>query len=288
MAVDSRGKILRIGMAQIDCKAGDVETNIQKTIKLINAYREKVDLLIFPELSLTGYSVGKNFHKCAMRLDDPRLKFLMGQTTGITVAVGLIEETPSFKFHNSLVFMRDKGIVHAHRKIYLPNYDIFEEKKYFAAGVRFDCFDHTHFRIAPLICGDAWNPALVHLAASDEANILVISACSPAYSLGGRLSNQINWQRLIRFYATMYGSYVAFINRAGSERGLSFYGRSTLINPFGEVVSSARGDKEGVIIGTVNLGIVRKARTILNTIRDENLPFIQNKLSKIITNKDYS
>jgi len=286
--MDTRSsKILRIGMAQIDCKVGDVNANLQKVLGLIEAYRDKVDLLIFPELSLTGYSVGKNFHKCAMRLEDPRLKLLMKQAGNMTVGVGLIEETPSFRFYNSLVFIRASGITHTHRKIYLPNYDIFEEKKYFSVGAKFNCFDHTPFRIAPFICGDAWNPALVHIAAADEANVLIISACSPAHSLGGRLSNQANWQRLIRFYATTYGSYVIFVNRTGRERGLNFYGRSALINPFGEMVSSARGDKEGVTIGTVNLSLVRKARTILNTIRDENLEFIQKELSKIIANKDY-
>jgi len=287
MTPELNKKILRLGMAQINCEVGNVEANAQKTIDIINQQKGKVDLLVFPELSLTGYTVGENFHKYAMRLDDPLLKKLMKQVQDITVAVGIIEETPSFKFYNSLIFIRNGNIIHVHRKVYLPNYDIFEEKKYFSSAANYQTFNHSYFRIGPLICGDAWNPALVHLAAADEANLMVISASSPDRDFGGRLSNQKNWHRMIRFYAVMYGSYVAFINRVGSERGLKFYGTSTLINPFGEVVSAAKDDEEGVTTGVINLGLVRRARTLLNTIRDENLDFIQKELKKIIHNKDY-
>lgn len=274
-------------MAQVDCALGDIEANIKKAITLTNEYRGKIDLLIFPELSLTGYSVGKDFHKCAMRLDDPRLKKLIKNTNGITVAVGLIEETPGFKFYNSLAFIKDGAIMHTHRKIYLPNYDIFEEKKYFAPGSNYRTFSHSPFRIAPFICGDAWNPALVHLAATDEANLFLFPACSADYQLGGKLPNQKTWHRLAKFYAMIYGSYVVFVNRTGGERNLNFYGQSTMVNPFGEVVKSAKGNEEGVIVDSINLSQVRRARTILHTVRDENLNLILKELTRVINNKDY-
>ncbi len=283
----SEKRLLRVGMAQVDCALNDVLANLAKATELVEAHRDHLDLLIFPELSLTGYSVGEQFHSVAMRLDNPDLQRLMEAAQGITVGVGLIEETPSFRFYNSFIYFRDGEIVHTHRKIYLPNYDIFEEKKYFAVGSRFDCFNMGQFRLGQFICGDAWNPALVHIAAADEANVLVFSACSPDYALGNRLSNRKNWLRLARFYAIMYGAYVIFVNRTGEERGLSFYGRSTIFNPFGEVTCSARGTLEGVSTCRINLNQVRKARTVLHTMRDENLDFIQRNLTRVMQAKDY-
>lgn len=283
----SSKKNLRVGMAQVDCALGDLDYNIKKTIEVIKRAREKTDFLVFPELSLTGYGVSKDFHKYALRIDDPRLQELAEQAQGVTVCVGAIEETPSFDFYNSLVFMRDGKITHVHRKIYLPNYDIFEEKKYFATGTKFRSFNHESFRVAPFICGDAWNPALVHLAAADEANIFVFSACSPNYSLGGKLENMKSWKSLIHFYAMIYGAYVVFVNRTGQERNLNFYGHSTIIDPFGEEVASAQGNEEAVIIGELGLHKVREARVTLHTMRDENLHFIQQQLSRIIDNKKY-
>ena len=274
---------LRVGMAQVDCELYDVRANMAKATELIKAHCGSLDLLIFPELSLTGYSVGEKFHTVALRMDNPDLKRLMGAAKGITVGVGFIEETPSFQFFNSFLYFRDGEIVHKHRKIFLPNYGVFEEKKYFASGSRFDCFDHDKFRIGHFTCGDGWNPALVHVAASDAANVIVFSACSPDIALGSgnRLSNRKNWLRLARFYATMYGIYVVFVNRTGSERDMNFYGESVIVNPFGEMVISARGRTEGVFAGSLNLNHVRKARTVLHTVRDDNLDFIQRSLSRV-------
>ncbi len=92
--------------------------------------------------------------------------------------------------------------------------------------------------------------------------------------------------RLARFYAAIYGAYVVFVNRTGSERGLDFYGESSLINPFGEMVTHARGRQEGVFSGTINLNQVRKARTMLHTVRDDNLDFIQRNLDRVRSTRD--
>lgn len=281
---NSKNQKIRIGMAQMNCRLGNIKENADKTIQIIEEYKDSLDLIIFPELSLTGYSVGSSFAKYAMRLEDRRLEKIMKRTQGVTIGVGMIEESPAFKFFNSLVFMRDGNIEHVHRKIYLPNYDIFEEKKYFSTGPRYSCFNLHSFRIAPFICGDAWNPALIHLAAADDANVLLISASSPRYLLGKKLSNKKNWQRLIKFYATMYGSYVVFTNRTGEERKLKFHGQSTLVDPFGKIIKTSKR-KEGVLVAELNLSVVRKARTILYTMRDENLDFIHRGLNEIINKR---
>ncbi len=114
-------RILHVGMAQVDCELYDVLANMAKATELIEAHRGDLDLLIFPELSLTGYSVGEKFHSVALRLDNPDLKRVMIAAKEITVGVGVIEETPTFQFYNKLLFFRDGQIAAKHRNICLPN-----------------------------------------------------------------------------------------------------------------------------------------------------------------------
>ncbi len=223
--------MLRVGLAQVDANLGDVAANIARARRAIEAARGRVDLLVFPELALTGYTVGNRFHELALRVDSPLFRDLIDATTDVTVAIGFVEETDAFDFFNSLAFIRNRQLLHTHRKIYLPNFGVFEERKFFTAGRNFDPIDLGRFRLAPFICGDAWNPASVHLAAADQAHVLVIAACSPDGALGSRLSTKENWKRLNRFYAAMFGCYVIFVNRVGNEGPLAFWGEREIIDP---------------------------------------------------------
>jgi predicted amidohydrolase len=275
---------LRIGLAQVDADLGDVSANVDRAVGLIDSARGHVDLLVFPELALTGYTVGNRFPSLALRTDDPLFQRLVEATTDndVAVAIGFVEETDAFQFFNSLAFLQHGRLLHTHRKIYLPNYGVFEERKFFSAGRNFDTLDVGRFRLAPFICGDAWNPASVHLAAADQCHVIVIAACSPDGALGSRLSTKENWKRLNRFYAAIFGCYVVFVNRAGSEGPLKFWGESEIIDPFGQPVAVSSGEAEELVYGEADLGQLREARTVLHTLRDDDLSFLQRRLEKII------
>lgn len=280
-----RHQVMKVGLVQMDSVLGDLEANVQHVVKLADAHRGKVDLLVFPELALTGYAIGARFHEFALRPGDEKLSELLEASHGITLAVGFIEETDAFHFYNSLAFIRDGKLVHVHRKIYLPNYGIFEERKYFKAGTKVDTFELGRFRIGPFVCGDAWNPGLVHMSAADHAHILIFSVCSPEKGLGNRLSSEDNWKRMNRFYATVYGCYVIFVNRIGSENTLSFWGQSELIDPFGCQVAGFEGKEEGVLVCELNLAEVREARTTLYTARDDDLDLMERRLKHVKRNR---
>lgn len=282
MGYQKNNYMLRVGMAQMDCKLGDVAFNVQKVIGIIEKHRDSLDLLVFPELTLTGYGVSSQFHEYALRTDSELFQHLVEATVGIRIVVGFIEEDDAFHFYNSVAIIQDQELVAVHRKIFLPNYGIFEERKYFAIGRDLTCIDLEGFRMAPYICGDAWNPALVHIGALDRAHILIFSVCSPEGALGTKLSSQASWKRLNRFYASMYGVYVIFVNRTGSERNIKFWGESELIDPFGNVVAASADDSEEVVIGTIERSVIREARTILNTVRDEDPRFLERQLRRVI------
>ncbi len=281
-AILASSPTLRVALAQIDVTPGDYDANLPKIIDLIEQQRGKTDLLVFPEYALCGYLTGKDVYDHALRTDDDVFRALVAATQGITIAICFIEETGAFNFYDSMAFIGDCKILSIHRKIYLVNYGVFEERRHFSVGPKHVSVDRSAFRLAPFICADAWNPALVHLAASDLAHVFIFSACSPTQGLGSRLSTRESWHRMNQFYASMYGVYVLFVNRVGDDGGLQFWGGSQIIDPFGKVIAEAKLNEEDLIEADVHLAEVREARTVLHTVRDENLYFIRRRLDEVL------
>ena len=280
-AVAANAQALRIGVAQVAPELGGVSANAARVKQIIDQRRGEVDLLLFPELTLTGYAVGSRTPELALRADAPVLCDLAEQAAGLAVLVGFIEETDRFQFFNSLALLQGGRVQKVHRKVFLPTYGIFEEGKHFSASRRYELMSIGGFRAAPLICADAWNPALAHVAASLGADMFLIAANSPAGGMGDRLSSREGWLRLARFYASMYGVYVAFCNRVGQEGELRFWGESEIIDPFGQSLAAAGGGGEEVVSAVCDRGLVREARTFLHTIRDDDPAFIAGQLRRV-------
>jgi predicted amidohydrolase len=278
---------LNVALVQMDTFLRDVDKNLAKVAEKIATRDPGVDLMVFPELTLSGYAVGDGHPHAALRLDDPRFCSLVSMTRGVSAMVGLIEETPQLRFYNSVALISDGELRAVHRKISLPNYGIFDEGKIFSRGVAHRCIEIRGFRGAPLICADAWNAGLVYLAALDDANLLIMSVASPNGGLGSRISSQSSWKQLCRFYASIYGCYVIFVNRVGREGPFSFWGESEIIDPFGNVVVSIPDDREGVVQATIDLAIVREARVIMPGLRDEDLLFLQKRLERIVSDREH-
>jgi predicted amidohydrolase len=273
---------MRVALAQVDMEPGDYGANLPKIKRLIDEYRGQTDLLVFPEYTMSGYQTGQAVYDSALKVDDDIFQELVKHTQGITVAMGFIEETGAFNFYDSLAFLRDGEIIGIHRKIYLVNYGAFEERKHFSVGPRHESLNCGVFRVTPFICADVWNPALVHLAGSDRAHIFVFSACSPTQGLGSRLSTRESWHRMNQFYASMYGVYVLFVNRVGFDGDLEFWGGSQIVDPFGQVIAQGKIGEEDVITAELDLSEVREARTVLHTVRDEDLSFIRRRLDGVL------
>lgn len=273
---------MRVSLAQVDMEPGDYDTNLPKIKRIIDEQRGQTDLLVFPEYTFSGYQTGQAVYDSALRVDHDIFQELVSYTKGITVAMGFIEETGAFNFYDSLAFLSDGKIQGIHRKIYLVNYGAFEERKHFSVGPRHESLQMGTFRVTPFICADVWNPALVHLAGSDRAHIFVFSACSPTQGLGSRLSTRESWHRMNQFYASMYGVYVLFVNRVGDDNGLEFWGGSQIVDPFGTVIAQAGIGEEDLISAEIDLAEVREARTVLHTVRDEDLGFIRRRLDDVL------
>jgi len=272
-----------LGIAQSKAVVGDVTRNLEIAADYVRRAKDAdVQLLLFPELALTGYSVGHEFPELAVRLDGPEIDRLKALSKQVDLVMGLIEETPDARFFNSAVCFSDGEIRHVHRKIYPPTYGIFEERRYFGAGSDLRAFDTPWGRIAMLICGDCWHLSLPYLAACDGADILLILAASSEQSLTQTIPSQDAWERLTRSYALTLSFFVAFGNRVGHDGDLRFWGGSHVVIPDSGLAAQARLHDEELLVAEIDLNRVRHQRIVLPFRRDDNLELTARIAQRIL------
>ncbi len=278
-----KGDILKVGIAQIDCALGGLDANEDKHRQMIEQARAAgVDILVFPELSLTGYQIGPKTISAAMRADDARLVRLARDAGEMMVIAGFVEEGYAAQFFNSAAVLHQGEVTFIHRKLNPATYGNLEEGKYFATGRYVETFDMGDtFTGAIMICADLWNPALVHLAALHGATLLISPVCSAHGSVSGDFSNPDGWAATLHFYAMIYGMPVIMANRVGRDGNLVFWGGSSILDPQGRIIAEAKGDEEALIIGELDYAQVREARFRLPTVRDSNLALIKREINRL-------
>src|SRR5262245_60707835 len=150
---------IKIGIAQINPRLGNVEANLDLCEQNVRkATAQQLDLLVFPELSLTGYHVRDLVSTVAFALDSPEMAQLKEWSQDVALVVGFVEESADFHFYNVAAYIAGGEIRHLHRKVYLPTYGMFDEQRYFARGDKVRTFDAPFGRASLLICEDLWHP----------------------------------------------------------------------------------------------------------------------------------
>jgi N-carbamoylputrescine amidase len=273
---------LKIAVAQIAAQYGDIAANLEKHLEMIAAARAGgADVVLFPELSLTGYCVGEQSLALALPRDHAVIGRLTEASRDIWTVFGFIEEGVAAQIHNSLAVLRNGNIGFLHRKLNLATFGKLEEGKHFAAGRYLETFNMgPRWRAGTLICADSWNPALVHLAAVQGATLLLLPVASALGVVGGEFSNPVGWQRALDFYAMVYGMPLAMANFAGEQAGAVFWGGSRVHDPYGNCLAQA-GDGEELIFAELDFQAVLTARYHLPTLRDSNLDLIYRELGRL-------
>lgn len=273
---------MRIALAQIAPVLGDLDANfLQARQVLAEARTQGADLAVFPELSLTGYSLGQDADEVAIEARDERFADLADEAEETSVIVGFHEDGDGLRTYNSAACFERGSLTHLHRKLYLPTYGIFEERKYFSPGQSMRAFDTRLGRMAMLICNDAWQPALSFLAIQDGAQVLFV----PSNSANSRFSDHLDtpgyWRDITRFYARMFECYVVFVNRVGTEDELAFWGGSHVVDPLGNVVAEAAEHEEAVVIADIDLNNVRRRRRKVPLVKEARLALLGRELSRL-------
>jgi len=275
----------RLAVAQVAPVLGDVEKNLALHEKMAReAISQSVNLLVFPELSLTGYFLKDQVPSVALTAEDPALETLRNLSQRVAMVVGFVEEAPGHRFHNAAVYLEGGEIRHIHRKAYLPTYGIFDEQRYLAAGGRIRAFDTALGRMAILICEDMWHPAAAGIAAWDGAEIILCPSASPGRGVGQAepFQNSNTWERVIRAYGDLFTCFVVYANRVGYEDGACFWGGSEVVGPTGASLAKARYLEEDLLVVEVDAGALRRARIANPLLRDERLDLTLRELQRLI------
>lgn len=275
---------LRVGVAQIPSRAGELQANLATHLELIRrAQEEGVGLLLFPELSLTGYDVGPRTPEIALRRDAPEIAELAAASGSMTTVFGFVEEAVAAQFHNAAIAVHAGEIVFLHRKLNLATYGNLEEGKHFAEGRYFETFSlDSRWRAGLLICADSWNPALTHLAMVHGTTLLLVPIASAESAVGGDFSNPEGWELAMRFYAMIYGVPILMANfaRPGAPHEIDWWGGSRIVDPFGRTLSVA-SDGETLLVADLDYEAVKLARYRLPTLRDSNLDLVLRELNRL-------
>ena len=270
-------------LAQIKPKLGCVADNLT-TIEgqIEKACKAGADLIVFPELALSGYFLKDLVPEVALRIDSPEIQRLIELSRSISIAIGFVEETDDYHFFNSALYLEDGAIRHLHRKVYLPTYGLFDEQRYLARGTSFRAFDTKFGRFGMLICEDMWHLSASYILAMDGATTLICLSSSPSRGIeGDSLGSASAWQKLTSTTALFLNCRVLYSNRVGFEDGVNFWGGSEYIAPSGESIVRGALLEEDFVTARVDEGALRRERIFSPMMRDENLFVTMQELQRI-------
>jgi NAD+ synthase (glutamine-hydrolysing) len=280
---------INVGLGQLAPRLADMDHNLVVHLDMVReAVDKEVDLLIFPELSLTGYRLCEKAYDLAIRTadDDPVFSQLLEASRQLDLVASFVEVDERERYYISAVYLSQGLLVHRHRKIYLPTYGMFDEGKYFAPGDQAQSFDTRFGRIGLLICEDFWHLSLPYLLWQDGADILLLISASIEHGLDEVVSTTGKVMAINRAYALLFTDFVIHVNRVGTEAGSQFFGGSTVFGPDGELIAEGPLSEAGLITTSLDLAVLRQARISLPLLRDERAALTHRELARILANYD--
>lgn len=278
---------ITVALAQMYPKLADLKHNLDKHLDYVQqALDQNADLIVFPELSLTGYQVQDLAPEVAIHSEanDPIFAKLLNASQKIDIVVGFVHEDQRKRFYIASAYLSAGEALHIHHKLYLPTYAMFDESRYFARGSRVGAFDTRFGRIGMLICEDFWHVSPAWLLWLDGADIFILNSSSPSRGLNEseRLSGT-RWVELVnQAYGSMFTSYILHCNRVGYEDGKNFWGGSSVVDPDGELMTHGLYFDEALITQEIDLNQLHRTRARLPLLRDERPGLVRRELTRIL------
>lgn len=270
----------RLAAAQIQCALADVACNLETHLHVIKAARcQEIDVLVFPELSLTGYDLGARVPEVAMDRDDPRLIQLAESVGGMLTVVGFVERCSRGEYANSMACLRDGCVIAVHRKVNLCTYGGHEEGKHFGKGQALTFADADGLSCGVMICADLWNPGLAHAAMLERPDVILAPVNAATGMVDGDFDDEGNWLICLKFYAMMYATPMVMAHRYGAEGDAWFWGGSCIVGVDGKVLARAE-DGETLVSADIDTDEIDTARFSMPTHRDADTPLVASLLAR--------
>jgi predicted amidohydrolase len=278
---------IQISLAQINTHLGNVSANLEKHLQLAQqAQASGADLLIFPELSLTGYVLQDLAPTVAhsAKPDDPVFKHLLEASRKMDMVVGFVDEDHRHRFYIASAYLSRGQVLHIHHKVYLPTYGLFDEGRFFAWGDEVCAFDTRFGRIGMLICEDFWHASPPYLLWLDGAELMLFASASPGRGLGSEAQlESARWvEHINRAYASLFTTFVLHANRVGYEDGLNFWGGCTVFDPNGELLVKGPYHQEALVSTEIDLNQLHRTRARLPLLRDERTALALREMNRIL------
>jgi predicted amidohydrolase len=281
-----------VALAQISPKLGTFSDNLGLHLSSIDRARAAgANLIVFPELSLTGYILQDLVPDIAINPGTSNaLAPLLNQCRDIDCVIGFVEVSDRFNYYNAAAYVTQGEIKHIHRKLYLPTYGMFDEMRFFALGESLRTFETRFGDMGLLICEDLWHPSTIYLHAQEGAQVVTTISSSPGRGVrhGPLFQSSEGWTNLLKTTAQFYTLYNIYVNRVGFEDGAHFPGGSMVVGPQGEVVAQAKYFEEDFVIAEIDLDEVRRARLFAPVLRDERLELTLRELTRLINKRNSS
>jgi len=207
-------------------------SNLERVLALIDINSD-ADVVVFPELALSGYMLQDKLFEDAWNLDELVLLAKASNMCDIAIGAAIWDDG---KVYNSALYFSKGELLHIHHKNHLPTYGMFEEGRYFAAGNEIKNFQTVYGTAAMVVCEDVWRAQTFATLATLDVDVIYVLAASPArdFSNDGLLIES-QWDALLKSLALLTKAYIVFVNRVGFEDGLGFWGGSRVITPIGSV-----------------------------------------------------
>ena len=263
---------MKIAIAQCAPALGAVKRNLEMHRDWISkAKGSGAKLVVFPELSLTGYYLKDLAADVACAADDAQLAPIAEASRDIDVLAGFVERSKDATLHIAQGYWSGGALRHVHRKVYLPTYGIFDDGRYFGPGPGFATFESAIGTAGIAICEDLWHLSVPYVYAVGGASVIFSPSASPGRGVaeGGDLGTAASCRMMDQFYAQYLTVYVVFANRVGHEDGIGFWGGSEVVAPDGTLVGRAKDFEEELLLAEIDPALVARERARNPLLRDE-------------------
>jgi predicted amidohydrolase len=271
-----------VALAQISCRVGDKNYNLKKIEKFAKkAKSQKADLIVFPELALTGYVCRDLVYELAETIPGPSVQQMeaIAKREKMHMVVGMLEKSGKAKavLYNSAVLIGPSGYLGKYQKMHLPTHSVFEEKRYFRGGYQTALFDTSIGKIGIIICYDIFFPETTRLLRLKGAQLAICISASPSVRRGF-------FEVLTTARALENTMFLAYVNLTGIEDGLQFWGGSRMIAPSGRIIAQAKYDEEDMVVAQIDYSDIDRVGVFVPMLRDlrpELFDSLKNEAEKL-------
>lgn len=259
-------KGIDVALAQISCIVGNKEHNIDLIERNVSEAKKRgADLVIFPELALTGYVNRDLLYELAEPIPGPSIRYLEEIVTkeNIHVVLGMPERSEKARavLYNTAALLGPTGLIGKYRKLYLPTHSVFEEKRYFRPGYQAPMFKTDIGNLGLTVCYDVFFPETTRLLRLRGSQLMICISASP--DMRRKFFEVLTAARAIENTV-----FLAYVNLVGLEDGLQFWGGSRIIAPNGDILVQAKYSEEDLVVGRIDYADLERAEAVVPTLRD--------------------